>query len=133
MFSRPLSFLSAAWRPSKLKAGPRVESRPPCPARAEGSGEGWRAAFGRRGRMDALATARLEFAEALFDVHTDAAGRVLARIAVARSPHELWHLREEVFSVVSCRHDQAEAARRLAELDRHFPKRLHGLPSAPSA
>jgi len=91
---------------------------------------GWRvsgveltASFGRRARSDALAAARLEFAEALFDVRTAGAATVLDRIAVARSLHELWHLREEVFSRVACCHDQAEAARRLADLDRHFPQR----------
>ena len=35
--------------------------------------------------------------------------RSLDRIAVTRSLHELWHLRGEVFSLVSRRHDQAEA------------------------
>ena len=47
----------------------------------------------------------------------------LDRIAVTRSLHELWHLRGEVFDLVSLRHDQAEAERRLADLDRHFAKR----------
>jgi hypothetical protein len=131
MFARSLSFLSAAWRPSKLKAGPRVESRPPGPTRAVGTGIGWRAALGRRADIETLATARLEFAEALFDIHSDAAASLLDRIAIARSLHELWYLREEIFSIVSCRSDQAEAARRLAELDRHFGRRLHGPAPAP--
>jgi hypothetical protein len=39
-----------------------------------------------------------------------------------RSLHELWHFREEVFSLVACRHDQAEATRRLARLNRHFAR-----------
>jgi len=79
--------------------------------------------FGQRGRLDALAAARLDFAEALFDVHTVAAGGALDRIAATRSLHELWHLRGEVFDLVSLRHDQAEAQRRLSELDRHFVRR----------
>ena len=91
---------------------------------------GWRVSglevprsFGRRARGEALAAARLDFADALIDVRTPGAATALDRIAVARSLHELWHFRAEVFSRVSRRHDQAEAARRLAELDRHFPKR----------
>ena len=79
--------------------------------------------FGQRGRLDALAAARLDFADALYDVHTVAAGAALDRIAVTRSLHELWHLRGEVFDLVSLRHDQAEAERRLGDLDRHFAKR----------
>ncbi len=47
----------------------------------------------------------------------------LDRIAVTRSLHELWHFRGEVFGEVSRRHDQAEAERRLAALDRHFVPR----------
>ena len=91
---------------------------------------GWRvsrvdfvSSFGQRGRVDALAAARVDFADALFDVHTVAAGGALDRIAATRSLHELWHLRGEVFDLVSLRHDQAEARRRLTDLDRHFARR----------
>jgi len=91
---------------------------------------GWRvsrvdfaSSFGQRDRLDALAAARLDFADALFDIHTLAAGGALDRIAATRSLHELWHLRGEVFDLVSLRHDQGEAQRRLTELDRHFAKR----------
>ena len=89
---------------------------------------GWRvsmldlpaASFGQRARLDA---ARLDFAEALFDIHTAAAAIALDRIAVTRSLHELWHFRGEVFGHVSRRHDQGEAEQRLAMLDRHFASR----------
>jgi len=91
---------------------------------------GWRVSrtelastFGRRGRSDALAAARLDFAEALYDVRTPGAAEALDRIAVARSLHDLWHLREEVFSRIARHRDQAEAERRLGALDRHFPRR----------
>ena len=130
MFLRSLSFLSTAWRPSKAKTASRVESRPPVAMRAAGTGTGWRSWLGRDRRIENLEAARLEFAEALFDVPTAAAARVLDRIAIARSLHELWHLREEIFSFVACRHDQGEAASRLARLDRHFPKRTHGTGAA---
>lgn len=91
---------------------------------------GWRVAagepsssFGPSGRGEALAAARLDFAEALFDVRTDAAADTLDRIAEARRLHELWHLRAEVFGRVAGRHGQAEAERRLAGLDVHFARR----------
>ena len=91
---------------------------------------GWRvsrvdfaSSFGQRGRLDALAAARLDFADALFDVHTIAGGAALDRIAATRSLHDLWHVRGEVFDLVSLRHDQAEAERRVADLDRHFARR----------
>jgi len=74
-------------------------------------------------KSEDLADARLDFSEALLDVRSKAAIDALDRIAVARSLHELWHFREEVFSLVACRHNQVEASRRLAVLDRHFPRR----------
>jgi len=94
------------------------------------SASGWRvagveipSAFGQRARSAALAAARLDFADALWDVRTVAAGTALDRVAVTRSLHELWHLRGEVFAHVALLHDQAEAERRLAVLDRHFEQR----------
>ena len=124
--------------PGRAASARSVESRPPqALARAWSTrlsdwlgASGWRvsrvefvSSFGQRGRLDALAAARLDFADALFDVHTVAAGAALDRIAATRSLHELWHLRGEVFDLVSLRHDQAEAKCRLADLDRHFAKR----------
>jgi hypothetical protein len=87
---------------------------------------GWRVAaaesssFGRGGQV---AAARVDFAEALFDIRTDAAAATLDRIAETRRLHELWHLRAEVFGRVALRHGQAEAERRLAGLDVHFARR----------
>ncbi len=81
-------------------------------------------AMGHRRRSAALAAARLDFSEALFDVRTDACASLLDRIAVIRSLHELWHLRGEVFGHVSRRHGQAEAEDRLIALDAHFPRRM---------
>ena len=42
---------------------------------------------------------------------------------VAKSMRELWHLRAEVFALVSLELSQLEADRRLAALNRHFPTR----------
>lgn len=70
-----------------------------------------------------LAEARQEFVIALDDIRPPDAGETLNRIRAARSLHELWYLRSEVFSLVSRHHDQAEAGRRLGALNRHFPSR----------
>lgn len=85
--------------------------------------------FGRRARREAVAAARLDFAEALNDIGTDGAADALDRIAVMRSLHELWYLRADIFSRVAECHDQAEAARRLAAIDRHFPRRTRRRPA----
>ncbi|MDQ6680721.1 MAG: hypothetical protein M3Y67_07125, partial [Pseudomonadota bacterium] len=74
-------------------------------------------------RTLALAEARAAFRAALDDVETKRSGVCLDHIRAARSLHELWHLRAEVFSLVSCRRSQHEADRRLGILDRHFPSR----------
>ena len=101
-------------------ASVRSESLPPLARRRSIA---WVRRLGERSRGEKLAAARLDFDEALGDIRTPAALNVRSRIAVARSLHELWHFREEVFSLVACRHDQARAAGRLAELDLHFPRR----------
>ena len=66
---------------------------------------------------------RYEFARSLSDIRTEQARDAVNRICGARSLHELWHLRLEVFNHVARQHDQAEATRRLALLNRHFPTR----------
>jgi hypothetical protein len=136
LFSRSSSAVSVPGRATRARG---AETRPPqaFAHRAWSTrlgdwlgASGWRVAgaelpssFGRRSRLDALAAARLDFADALDDVHTPAVAFALDRIAVTRSLHELWHFRGEVFGHVARRHDQTEAARRLAMLDRHFTKR----------
>jgi hypothetical protein len=82
-----------------------------------------RSSFGGGTLPDGLVLARFDFVDALQDVRTPNADLAIDRIAVTRSLHELWHFRGEVFGHVSCRHDQAEATRRLAVLDRHFARR----------
>jgi hypothetical protein len=125
---------STARRPSSRSV---VESVPPVstqrgwPSRV---GEwliasGWRvdsgaaASLGPRRLGDALAAARLDFADSLLDIGTDGAADALDRIAEASGLDELWHLRAEVFGRVAERHGQAEAERRLAALDGHFARR----------
>jgi hypothetical protein len=100
---------------------PRAETRPPLPQHHRPS---WarRLGLGQPSR-EALAAARIDFAAALRDLRTPAALDTKSRVVVARSLHELWHYREQIFSLVACRYNQAEAARRLAALDRHFTRR----------
>ena len=66
---------------------------------------------------------RREFIDALDDIPGHAADDAIAHIYAARSMHDLWHLRLDVFNLVSCQHDQAEAEHRLSQLNRHFPTR----------
>ena len=82
-------------RPASPRAARRERIRRSASRRAPGRpagrlarASGWRvsastaSSFGQRGRLDALAAARLDFADALFDVHTAAGGAALDRIAV---------------------------------------------------
>ena len=139
-----LRSLFSSWLLSSSNAGARspstgssVESLPP-PSEARSwsirlgewlMASSWHVAgaesssFGRSGRGEKVAAARLDFADALFDIRTDAAADTLDRIAETRRLHELWHLRAEVFGRVALRHGQAEAERRLAGLDVHFARR----------
>ena len=95
-----------------------VDSCPPLSARRRLD---WKARLGlAHDRSQTLAEARLDFAETLHDVRTDAAFALQARIARTRSLPELWHLREPCFSLVAHAHGQPEAMRRLATLNRHF-------------
>ena len=74
-------------------------------------------------RGSSLDAVRFEFMAALDDVPGRHAGNVIVQIDRALSMHELWHLRLDIFNLVSCHHDQAEADQRLAQLNRHFPTR----------
>lgn len=82
----------------------------------------WQAAMtppgGRR-----LQRTKDDFAAALNDIKTAAAGSLADRVHTARSPRELWHLRSAVFQLVSLHHSQREAQQRLERLNRHFPTR----------
>lgn len=71
----------------------------------------------------ALAEARRDFFAAVADLEQPAAATLLDRIEFARSLRELWHLRAEVFALVSLERSQLEADRRLATLNAHFPSR----------
>lgn len=74
-------------------------------------------------RSVVLAAARQDFFQSVVDLTLPAAVRLLDRIEFARTMRDLWHLRAEVFALVSLELSQQEADRRLALLNRHFPTR----------
>jgi hypothetical protein len=76
----------------------------------------------------ALNEARSAFRAALQDLSAPDVGICHDHIRVARSLHELWHLRAEVFNLIARHRSQGEADRRLMLVDRHFSTRArrHG-------
>jgi hypothetical protein len=131
-----LSPLHARRPPAGLTRPARLEICPPQPQRRARDWlarvKGWLAAgwSGNRpqpgtlaDRSQALSAARQDFFTAVADLHIPAASALLDRIEFAKSMRELWHLRAEVFALVSIEHDQIEADKRLANLNRHFPTR----------
>jgi len=64
-----------------------------------------------------------EFVAALWDLQSLRANQVRDQIEAARSLRELWHLRADVFKVISTHRGQIEAQLRLDALDGHFPVR----------
>jgi hypothetical protein len=99
-----LQWLIPGWHDSSLTETPREARKPPAGATP-------------------LWAVRLEFMRALHGIRTQQAFYLLDRISQARSLRELWHLRTDVFNLLSHHHDQAEAHTRLASLNRHFPAR----------
>ncbi len=70
-----------------------------------------------------MAQARAEFHSAIWDLQSMRANHLRDQIANARSLRELWHLRADVFKLISMHRGQAEAQLRLDALDNHFPVR----------
>lgn len=85
--------------------------------------EALEAAAERPADLTAIDAVRLEFVDALHDIGTPEAGDLAWRIRDARSLRELWHLRTELFNIVSRHGGQALATARLQRLNRHFPAR----------
>ena len=84
-------------------------------------------------RRTALLDARTAFRAAIDDLPRPAgAAAALEHIRAARSLDELWELRNELFSLISCHHDQGEAARRIDALDPHFGRQLRRAAAKPA-
>jgi hypothetical protein len=71
-----------------------------------------------------LSLVRREFVDSLRDIRTQQAGDLLGRIRTARSMRDLWHLRTEIYNLVSRHRDESEATYRLNRLNRFFPQRV---------
>jgi hypothetical protein len=65
-----------------------------------------------------------DFLRAVDDVTAVHYTDLIERIQESRSLRALWHLRTEVFNVVSRDRGQGEATARLQRLNRHFPARV---------
>jgi hypothetical protein len=103
---RLLDWLAGSWPAVETDADEAVDDEPAGPT-----------------GVTPLDLVRDEFAQALVDIATGQAIDLGMRIRRARSLRELWHLRTEVFNVVSHEAGQCEATRRLQTLNRHFPAR----------
>jgi hypothetical protein len=125
-----------------LRLGPRSMRLEVCPPAAgrrpwlaalnDWLGQGWPSVdtrpwqppgVARRSGTLPMAQIKQEFADSVCDLGTPQGSELLDRIHYARSMHELWHLRADIFSQVSVHHSQEEAQERLAWLNRHFPTR----------
>ncbi len=73
--------------------------------------------------MHRLAMVKAEFREAVFGVDAELLDGLDERIERARSLREFWHLRSPLYNVLAMGLNQMEADRRLALLNRHFPRR----------
>lgn len=73
-----------------------------------------------------LRKVKSEFNSAMWDLQSMRANQVRAMIEQARSLRELWHLRADVFRVISVHRGQIEAQLRLDALNSHFPVRSSG-------
>jgi hypothetical protein len=70
-----------------------------------------------------LSRIKAEFNSAIWDLQSSRATQVRGMVEQARSLRELWHLRAEVFKVISVHRGQMEAQTRVDVLDSHFPVR----------
>lgn len=73
--------------------------------------------------VNRLALVKSEFQTAMHRVEGEDAERLTYQIDSARSLRELWHLRSGLYGLLAQQHDQADAERCMAQLNRHFPMR----------
>lgn len=74
--------------------------------------------------LTGLNKVKSEFNAAMWDLQSVRANQVRDAIEHARSLRELWHLRPDVFRVISTLRGQAEATVRIEALNNHFPVRM---------
>jgi len=74
--------------------------------------------------VNRLGRVKDEFQRGLDGLGVEHVAALLDQIERARSLRELWHLRPPLYGVLAVHLDQAEADRRLAEINRHFPTRV---------
>lgn len=127
-------------RADRAPVARRIEVCPPALLPVAARAPGWRASlrdwldtgWGRPVRQvvqrhrpagDPIGAVRAEFLQSLSDIRTQQVGMLQQRINIARSLHELWHLRPEMFKLVALRFSQGEAQCRIDRLNRHFPTR----------
>lgn len=109
----------------------RVEIQPPAPPHApEDEAEPIWQALRQRLSVPAVAgtleRARRDFCGSMRDLHGDAIQDLRLRAGHSTSLRELWHLRTELYQLIAFHLDQAEADRRLVQVNRHFPARAMG-------
>ena len=76
-----------------------------------------------RPRERALAAARSTFLSGVTDIPTARSADLQQRIRLAAGLRDLWHLRSDIFALVSHAKDQTTAQALLATLNKHFPTR----------
>lgn len=116
-------------RRQRFKASSRLKAEVPPPALLRSPVRGWQRLIGwivSAGSEDThvpigkLAAIRAEFVAVLDDLDPGRTSMLRQRIAKAASLRDLWHLRSDVYGVVSLQHSQSEAERRVSSLNRHF-------------
>lgn len=78
----------------------------------------WRPA--RRASVKDLATIRSHLGYSIVDCLSETAHRLRKKIDLARTPQELWMLRNDAYQVISQQHNQAIAADRINQLIQYF-------------
>lgn len=74
--------------------------------------------------LTGLTKVKSEFNAAMWDLQSVRANQVRDAVDHARSLRELWHLRADVFRVISNHRGQSEATVRIEALNNHFPVRM---------
>ncbi|MBL8302567.1 MAG: hypothetical protein JNM26_07330 [Ideonella sp.] len=82
--------------------------------------------LGESGDVSRVRAARLAFDAALHDIPGAAAQDLAHRAREAVTLRELWHLRNELFTLVSIHHCESVGHARVASLNRFFPVRSQG-------